>query len=78
MARRSKTAGITTDSAGNKTIDKICLKERVYVRLGPVSQQEAEEYLAAQISAICKRKLFGERPKKTFPRSCNPLPERQQ
>ena len=66
MARRSKTAGITTDSAGNKTIDKICLKERVFARLGPVSQQQAEEYLAARIEAIRRRKLYGERPQKTF------------
>ena len=66
MARRSKTAGITTDSAGNKTIDKVCLKERVFVRLGPVSQQQAEEYLAARIEAIRRRKLYGERPQKTF------------
>jgi len=38
MARRSKTAGITADRAGNKTIDKIFLKKRVFARLGPVSQ----------------------------------------
>jgi len=66
MARRSKTAGITTDSAGNKTIDKVCLKERVFARLGPVSQQQAEEYLAARIEAIRRRNLYGERPQKTF------------
>jgi integrase len=66
MARRSKTAGITTDSAGNKTIDKICFKERVFVRLGPVSQQQAEEYLAGRIQAIRRRKLYAERPQKTF------------
>ena len=66
MARRSKTAGITTDSAGNKTIDKICLKERVFARLGPVTQQQAEEYLAARIEEIRRRKLYGERAQKTF------------
>jgi integrase len=66
MARRSKTAGITTDSAGNKTIDKTCFKERVFARLGPVSQQQAEEYLAERIQAIRRRKLYGERPQKTF------------
>jgi hypothetical protein len=37
--------------AGNKTIDKICFKEPVFVRLGPVSQQQAEEYLAGRIQA---------------------------
>jgi len=66
MARRSKTAGITTDSAGNKTIDKIYLKERVFARLGAISQQQAEEYLAARVEAIRRQKLYGERPQKTF------------
>ena len=72
MARRSKTAGITTDSAGNKTIDKICFKERVFVGLTPsrsskprntlprVSRQSAaESYTESVLRRLSEKQRSG-------------------
>ena len=63
---RTKTSGIWTDAAGNKTIDKRFAGERVYARLGPISQEEAERWLAGQIERIRLAKQGGTRPRVTF------------
>jgi len=63
---RTKTSGIWTDAAGHKTIDKQIAGERVYARLGPVSHEEAERWLASQIQRIRLAKQGGTRPRVTF------------
>lgn len=63
---RTKTSGIWTDAAGDKTIDKRFAGERIYARLGPVSHEEAERWLAGQIQRIRLAKEGGTRPRVTF------------
>lgn len=63
---RTKTSGICTDAAGNKTIDKRFGGERIYARLGSVSHEEAERWLANQIQRIRLAKEIGTRPRVTF------------
>ena len=63
---RTKTSGIWTDAAGNKTIDKQFAGTRVYARLGPISHEEAERWLAGQIERIRLAREGGTRPRVTF------------
>lgn len=63
---RTKTSGIWTDAEGNKTIDKQFAGTRVYARLGPISHEEAECWLAGQIARIRLAKEGGTRPRVTF------------
>lgn len=63
---RTKTSGIWTDAAGNKTIDKRFAGTRVYARLGPISHEEAERWLAGQIERIRLAREGGTRPRVTF------------
>ena len=63
---RTKTSGIWTDAEGNKTIDKRVAGERVYARLGPVSHEDAERWLANQVQRIRLAKESGTRPRVTF------------
>lgn len=46
---RTKTSGITTDKDGNRTVNKVWRGQRIYARLGQVSQEEAEQWLAGEI-----------------------------
>src|SRR5215831_749407 len=65
---RSKTAGISTDASGNKSVDKIVNWVRIRKRLGKVTHAEAEQFLAQQVTEIeaarererIGRKTFGE------------------
>ena len=63
---RTKTSGIWTDAEGNKTIDKQFAGMRIYARLGPISHQEAERWLAGQIERIRLAREGGTRPRVTF------------
>jgi len=63
---RTKTSGIWTDATGHKTIDKKIAGERIYARLGPVSHEEAEHWLAGQVQRIRRAKEGRSRPRVTF------------
>lgn len=62
---RTRTTGIY-DDAGSKIVDKWFGGERINRRLGRVSQQEAEAWLARRIHEVRQAKLFGEGPRRTF------------
>lgn len=51
MARTS-VRGITIDRLGRRTIDKEHRGERIFVRLGAASQEEAERYLAKEVDRL--------------------------
>lgn len=63
---RSKTSGIVTDAAGNKTVDKWYDGTRIFKRLGDVSQQEAESWLGRAIETVRKVTSGGARPRIDF------------
>ena len=63
---RTKTSGIWTDATGSKTVDKRFAGERIYARLGPISHQEAERWLASRIERIRLAREGGTRPRVTF------------
>jgi len=63
---RTKTSGVWTDAAGNKIVDKWIDGKRVYARLGAVSQEQAEGWLADRIQRIRLAKERGSRPRVAF------------
>ena len=63
---RSRTSGIFTDKDGNKVVNKVDKGLRIYHRLGPVSQQEAEQWLARRIEERRKALEFGTRTERNF------------
>jgi len=63
---RTRTSGIRTDAAGNKVVNKQIDGEQVYARLGTVSQDAAEAWLADQVQRIKLAKSRGSRPRVTF------------
>ena len=48
----TRTQGITVDTNGNFTIDKEHRGVRIYLRLGPLSQEDAEHRLDAEITRV--------------------------
>lgn len=46
----TRTRGITLENDGSRTVNKVWRGERIFSRLGQVSQEEAERWLAAEIS----------------------------
>ena len=63
---RTKTSGIYTDADGNKVADKWLDGERIYQRLGSVTHEQAEQWLAAEIQRRTLAKTRGSRPRVTF------------
>lgn len=63
---RSRTSGIFTDKDGNKVVNKVDKGLRIYHRLGPVSQREAEQWLARRIEERRKAREFGTRSERNF------------
>ena len=63
---RTRTSGIRTDAAGNKVVNKQIDGKQLYARLGPVSQETAEAWLADRIQRIKLAKARGSRPRVTF------------
>jgi len=63
---RTKTSGIATDAAGNKVVDKRIDGERVFSRLGAVSQADAEAWLSDKAQRIRLAKASGSRPRVAF------------
>src|SRR6202049_5351964 len=45
-------SGITVDAAGHRIIDKEYRGVRIYVRLGPISEEEAEQRLDAELNRV--------------------------
>lgn len=66
MGRSTRARGIFTDAEGCKTVDKQYKGQRIYARLGKISQDDAEAWLGRQLDAVRKAKLFGDRPERTF------------
>jgi integrase len=62
----TRTSGITTDAAGNKIVSKRVDGEDIFARLGAVSQEQAEAWLADRIQRIRLAKERGARPRVTF------------
>ena len=48
----TRTPGITVNAAGHRIIDKEHRGVRIYVRLGPVSEEEAQRRLTAEMQRI--------------------------
>ena len=48
----TRTQGITVDTNGNFTIDKEHRGMRIFLRLGPLSQEDAEHRLDAEIARV--------------------------
>ena len=48
----TRTPGITVDAAGHRIIDKEHRGVRIYVRLGAVSQEDAEHRLEAEVARV--------------------------
>ena len=63
---RSRTSGIVSDENGNKVVNKVYQGRRIFRRLGAVSQQEAEQWLARQTEERRKAREFGTRPERNF------------
>ena len=63
---RTRTSGIATDANGNKIVNKQVYGKTVYARLGAVSQEEAEAWLAGRIERIKQERQGGTRPRVTF------------
>jgi integrase len=63
---RSRTSGIITDEHGNKIVNKVYDGRRIFRRLGLVSQEEAEQWLARQIEERRKTREYGARPERNF------------
>ena len=63
---RSRTSGIVTDEDGNKVVNKVYRGRRIFRRLGAVSQEEAEQWLARQTEERRKAREFGTRPERNF------------
>ena len=63
---RTRTSGIATDANGNKVVNKQVYGETIYARLGAVSQDEAEAWLASRIERLKLEREGGTRPRVTF------------
>lgn len=67
---RSKTAGITTDAAGNKIISKTVEGIQIFARLGAVTQEQAEAELARRIRETKEQIERGRCTRRTFGQAC--------
>ena len=63
---QTRTSGITSDADGNKIVNKQVDGESVYARLGTVSQEQAEAWLADKVQRIRLAKERGSRPRVAF------------
>lgn len=63
---RTRTTGITIDRDGNRIVAKQFKGRTIFARLGQVSQEHAEEYLARQVASIRDEVELGRRPRRVF------------
>ncbi len=63
---RTRTSGITTDALGGRIIKKRVLGKIIYRRLGPISQDRAEQVLAREVERVRLGREKGTRPRVTF------------
>ena len=62
----TRTSGITNDADGNKIVNKQIDGKSIFARLGSVSQEQAETWLADKIQRIQLAKARGSRPRVAF------------
>src|ERR1700737_4440857 len=48
----TRTPGITVDAAGHRIVDKDHRGVRIFLRLGPLNQEDAEQRLCAEIARV--------------------------
>jgi len=48
----TRTPGITVDPAGHRIVDKEHRGVRIFLRLGPLNQEDAEQRLCAEIARV--------------------------
>lgn len=63
---RTRTSGITVDGDNHRIVNKQVLGTTIFRRLGPVSQEEAERWLATATERIRLERTRGERPRIAF------------
>lgn len=63
---RTRTSGITTDGDGNRIVAKQFKGRTIFARLGKVSQEFAEEFLARELARIRGEVQLGRRPRRVF------------
>jgi hypothetical protein len=63
---KTRTSGITVNDDGSRIVNKQVLGETIFHRLGVVSQDEAEKWLATATERIRLEKSRGTRPRVTF------------
>lgn len=63
---RTRSRGITVDGDGNRIVAKQFRGRTIFARLGQVSQEHAEQYLARQIESIRQEVELGRRPRRVF------------
>lgn len=63
---RTRTSGITIDGSGNRIVCKQVLGTTIFSRLGKITQEEAEQWLAGAIERARLERTRGARPRVTF------------
>lgn len=63
---RTRTSGITVDTHGNRIVSKQVLGTTIFCRLGKVTQEAAEQWLAGAIERTRLERTRGSRPRVTF------------
>lgn len=63
---KTRTSGITVDVDGNRIANKQVLGSTIFTRLGKVSQEEAEQWLADAVQRARLERARGSRPRVTF------------
>lgn len=63
---KTRTSGITVDVAGHRIVNKQVFGITVFRRLGKVTQEEAEQWLASATERIRLERTHGTRPRVTF------------
>ena len=75
MGRPTRARGIFIDAEGCKTVDKQYKGQRIYARLGRMSQDDAEAWLGRQLNAV-RTASYSATVRANFPRSNDPLLDR--
>lgn len=63
---KTRTSGITVDADGNRIVNKQVLGKTIFIRLGKVSQEEAEQQLSSAAERVRLERTRGARPRVTF------------
>ncbi len=63
---KTRTSGITVDADGHRTVNKQVLGKTIFHRLGRVTQEQAEQWLASAVERIRLERTRGARPRIAF------------